>query len=49
LSTLLFCIVLFVMLTATFEDTESGIKIAGLLLSYIAFTGVCTVTETNKY
>jgi len=53
LSALLFCIVLTVILTATFEDTEYGVKISGLLLTYIAFADdialvTYTVTEMNE-
>ena len=53
LSALLFCIVLFVIMTATFNDTEKGIKLAGLLLTYIAFADdlalvTYSVTDMNE-
>lgn len=53
LSALLFCIVLLVILATTFDDTEMGIKLAGLLLTYIAFADdlalvTYSVTEMNE-
>ena len=53
LSALLFCIVLFVIMTATFNDTEKGNKLAGLLLTYITFADdlalvTYSVTDMNE-
>ena len=49
LSALLFCIVLMVILTETFENTKYRIKIAGIILIYAAFADdLALVTYTTN-